>query len=133
MCPDSQRLLTGSGDNTCKLWDTRTGVELNTIKSSSTVRAVGFSYSGNLFFYTNAKQMQYGATLNLFDVRDPSQINDSSPFKQYPFSSQANAALWSQLDDCIVTGHDSGLISQFDLRQSGVEPVNFVNDVQGTP
>jgi len=125
---DSRRLLTGSGDNTCKLWDTQTGRELCTIKSNTTVRAVGFSYSGNLFFFTNAKQMQHGAALNLFDARDPSQINDGVPYKQYPFASQANAALWSQLDDTIVTGHDGGLISQFDLRSSGVEPVNFVND-----
>ncbi|MCO5579620.1 hypothetical protein L7F22_033477 [Adiantum nelumboides] len=57
--PDGLRFGTGSDDSTCRIFDTRTGHELQEYKHSNpTVRAnsIAFSHSGRLLFaaYTNA-------------------------------------------------------------------------------
>jgi len=38
---------------------------------------------------------------------------------------KVTSAIWSHLDDQIVTGHDNGEICQFDLRMKGNDPVNW--------
>jgi len=42
--------------------------------------------------------------------------------------SKVTSALWSHLDDFIITGHENGEICQFDVRTSSLEPSNFVHE-----
>merc|ERR1712025_97320 len=45
---ESTHVLTGSADNSCKIWDLETGVLQHDIVTRSAVRSCGFSYSGNM-------------------------------------------------------------------------------------
>jgi len=126
---DSKLLITGAGDNFCLLWDCETGKKLHDLQASTGVRTVGFSFSGQLFFYTTDRTMNTNCVLNMFDLRDQSQITANEPAKSIPMAkSKVTAALWSHLDDFIVTGHENGEICQFDLRSNSHDPTNFNQD-----
>ena len=66
---DSTLVLTGSADNSAKLWNCETGKELATFSTSSAVRTCAFSNSGNLFTYTTDTTMNSLCQIVLLDVR----------------------------------------------------------------
>ena len=67
---DTSRVLTGSADNSTRLWDCETGTQLNQFDTGSAVRACVFSYSSNLFVYTTDATMGSVCEIYLYDVRD---------------------------------------------------------------
>lgn len=67
---DSSLLLTGSADNSCRLWDVQTGATLATIETKSAVRACGWAYSGNEFFFSTDKTMGQESTIYIFKLDD---------------------------------------------------------------
>lgn len=122
---DSRLLCTGSGDNFCIVSDIETGKDLRKVQNPIPVRTTGFSYSGNLMFYSTDDRMNYNCELNIFDVRD----HDMEPLRKIPVPrSKITAAVWSQLDREIITGHDDGEICQYDIRFDSHEPTNFVKE-----
>jgi len=124
---DSHTLITGSGDNACLLWDVETGTQLSKLQSPTSVRTVGFSFSGHLFFYGTDQRTQQSCSVMVFDQRDQSQLSTGQAFLNIPMAkSKVTSALWSYLDDMIITGHESGEICQFDLKTRSLEPENFV-------
>ncbi len=98
---DSKSLLTGSGDNYCMMWDCLTGKKVQDLQTPTSVRTVGFSYSGNVFFYTTAAQMKHQSSLNIFDTRDGAS---AEPRHRIQLRGSALSAVWSHLDDTIITG-----------------------------
>jgi len=138
---DSRKMITGSGDNTCLLWDVETGKQLVKLPSPTSVRTVGFSYSGHLMFFGTDQRASKECSLMVYDQRDQSQLSAGEPFLNIPTNkSKATSALWSNLDDYITTGHENGEICQFDVRTASLEPINFVHehkrmimDLQKTP
>lgn len=107
---DTKHVLTGSADNTCRLWDCQTGEwhvwgfglgtvsfwlsswpvpllagrQLAQLKTSSAVRTCGFDFSGNIIMFSTDKQMGYQCYLNYFDLRDPQQIGRHLPENPHP-------------------------------------------------
>ncbi|NXB74100.1 EIF3I factor, partial [Donacobius atricapilla] len=71
---DTRHVLTGSADNSCRLWDCETGKQLALVKTSSAVRTCGFDFGGNIIMFSTDKQMGYQCFVSFFDLRDPSQI-----------------------------------------------------------
>ena len=65
----SSLVLTGSADNTARLWDCETGRELSQFPTVSAVRACSFSYSSNLFVFSTDATMGSKCEISLFDVR----------------------------------------------------------------
>ena len=57
VCPPISFALAGSADNTCRIWDAETGVQMHQLDTSSAVRTCGFSYGGQLLFLTTDKAM----------------------------------------------------------------------------
>ena len=55
---DTTRMVTGSGDNTAKLWDVETGVDLMTFPHKSPVRSVAFA-EGDALFLTVTVQVRF--------------------------------------------------------------------------
>jgi len=130
---DTDTLITGSGDNACLLWDIETGKQLYKLQSPTSVRTVGFSFSGRLFFYGTDQRATKECSLMVFDQRDPSQLTTGEPFLNIPMNkSKVTSALWSHLDDLIITGHENGEICQFDIRTNSLEPINFVHEHKRT-
>uniref|UniRef100_A0AAZ1XHJ3 Eukaryotic translation initiation factor 3 subunit I n=1 Tax=Oreochromis aureus TaxID=47969 RepID=A0AAZ1XHJ3_OREAU len=55
---DTKNVLTGSADNSCRLWDCETGKQLALLNTNSAVRTCGFDFSGNIIMFSTDKQME---------------------------------------------------------------------------
>lgn len=111
-----------------RLWDLETGKSTATIKCKSSVRTVNFSYSGNQAAYSTDKAMNQNCDLVIIDVRcvDPS-TSDAEPILKMPIlHSKITSALWANLDNNIITGHENGTICLYDLRMA--KELNSVKD-----
>ncbi|XP_073827468.1 eukaryotic translation initiation factor 3 subunit i [Musca autumnalis] len=128
----TSKLITGSGDMTTKIWDVEHGVVIASIPAKSSVRTCNFSYSGNQAAYTTDKAMGQNSELFLIDVRTAdSSLADQSPILRIPMlQSKITSMLWGPLDETIITGHDNGQISIWDIRKG--REVNSVNDHTGS-
>ena len=67
---DSSLVLSGSADNSARLWDCETGKEVSRFDTKSAVRTCAFSYSSNLFMYTTDEVMGNKCEVLLYDTRD---------------------------------------------------------------
>ena len=63
-------MLTGSADNSARLWDCETGTQLNQFDTGSAVRTCLFSYSSNMLVYSTDSTMGSKCDISLYDVRD---------------------------------------------------------------
>lgn len=79
---DSTLLITGSADNSCRLWDVQTGECICAIETKSAVRSCGWSYSGNQIFYSTDKTMGQISELRLYTLVD---INKSNGGQAVPY------------------------------------------------
>jgi translation initiation factor 3 subunit I len=133
---ETTKLLTGSADNTCRLWDVETGKQLLDFSTKSAIRTCGFSFSGNLIMYTTDKAMGQPCEMLVYDLRDSDQIRNNEPLwtVQMP-KSKVTSAIWGPLDELIITGHDNGDLNQWDVKaQTDVmttsEHTKQINDIQ---
>eukprot|EP00041_Stephanoeca_diplocostata_P038783 m.1554294 g.1554294 ORF g.1554294 m.1554294 type:complete len:330 (-) comp25270_c1_seq39:7473-8462(-) len=116
---DSSLLITGSADNSCRLWDVRTGECICAIETKSAVRSCGWSYSGNQIFYSTDKTMGQISELRLYTLVD---INKSNGGQAVPYlvipspESKITSAVWGPLDETIITGHDNGDLCKWDAK-----------------
>lgn len=66
---DTTRVLTGSADNTAKLWDCETGKEVSNFVTGSAVRTCGFSHNGNYLMYSTDAALGFDCEIFLYDIR----------------------------------------------------------------
>lgn len=118
---DSTRVMTGSADNTCKIWDVETGKQVHSITTKTAVRTCGFSYSGQYFMYTTDRTMGHPCEIHIYDVHDDARIAESKPTITIPVTGpKVTCAVWSHLDDTIVTGHEDGTLYQWDIKTRSI-------------
>lgn len=124
----SSKLITGSGDMTAKIWDVEHGSVIASLPAKSSVRTCNFSYSGNQAAYSTDKAMGQNSELFIIDVRTAdASLADQDPILRIPMlQSKITSMLWGPLDETIITGHDNGQISIWDIRKS--RELNSVND-----
>ncbi len=72
--PDGRLVLTGSSDNTAKLWDAVTGSEIRTWRHTDKVNAVAFSHSG-LYAATGSSD----GTVGLWSVESGERVRSLGP------------------------------------------------------
>lgn len=128
----TQKAVTGASDFMTRVWNVETGKQLHQWVNPSTVRSVGFSYSGNLVLVATAGQMGHAATLKVHDLRDPSTFNEissketASIFDLPLVDAKYFVALWGTLDETIYVGTTDGALSSVDMRER-----NVTNTVEG--
>lgn len=124
----TSKLISGAGDMTTKIWDVEYGTVIGSIPTKSSVRTCNFSYSGNQAAYSTDKAMGQNSELFIIDVRTAdSSIAEQAPTLRIPMlQSKITSMLWGALDETIITGHDNGQISIWDIRKG--REVNSVND-----
>ncbi|MBZ3869174.1 Eukaryotic translation initiation factor 3 subunit I [Sciurus carolinensis] len=133
---DTKHVLTGSADNSCRLWDCETGKQLALLKTNSAVRTCGFDFGGNIIMFSTDKQMGYQCFVSFFDLRDPSQIDNNEPYMKIPCNdSKITSAVWGPLGECIIAGHESGELNQYSAKSGDVlvnvkEHSRQINDIQ---
>lgn len=131
------KFMTGSGDMSVRIWDVETGNSVAMIPTKSSARTVGFSYSGNQAAYSTDKAMGNICELFVIDVRNPdSSLNDGDAILRIPVShSKITAMHWGTMDETIITGHENGQITLWDLRtgrevHSVHDHTSVINDLQ---
>lgn len=134
---DTQYLISGSADNSAKIWDIETGKELANLVTGSAVRTCGFSYSGKQVFYTTDKAMGRACEISLFDINDVlTGGGNPQPYLTIPCEeSKVTSAIWGPLDEYILTGHENGAITKYcaktgDKIKSVKSHTEKINDLQ---
>lgn len=116
---DSTKVATGAADNTCRLWDLESGKEIAKFETKTAVRSVNFSYSGKLILYTTDQSMGYAYEMNVIDT----STGNTNVFNWQNIGTnpreKPTSSLWGPLDDSLITGHDNGMVSKWDLRNTG--------------
>jgi len=116
----STKLITGSGDNSCRIWDVETGRVLQEFKTRSAVRACGFSFCGNTIMFSTDQAMGHQSQLSVFDLRDSYQVENDEPFMRETMTDSAgkiSSAVWGPLGETIVTGHESGALTLYGVKE----------------
>ena len=127
--------MTGAADQTCRLWDCETGKLLSVTKTETAVRTALFSYCGNLIFYTTDQAMKKPFEMTVVDIRTQEKVfNFTNPTDQP--KEKPSASLWGPLDETLITGHDNGMLTKWDLRNVGEKLIaeqlhkSTINDMQ---
>lgn len=124
---DTKHLCSASGDGSVKLWNCERGEILNSLTTPTVARSISMSYSGNLLAFTTIKMTQNMALLCVYDIRDGAQMSgDVPPALKHTLNNQANACVWTHLDDTVCIGNEKGNLHQYDMR--GGEVTNFNNN-----
>lgn len=110
------------------MWDVETGTLSAKIGARSSVRTANFSYSGNQTAYSTDKAMGHNCELFIVDTRTfNSSVSEADPILRLPMNvSKITSLLWS-LDEVIITGHENGEISLWDLRVSFFYQIYIIN------
>jgi translation initiation factor 3 subunit I len=114
----STKFMSGGGDMNLKLWSVETGKSVANIECNSSVRCCNFSYSGNQAAYSTDKAMGHESELFIIDVRTMDAVNNSQPILRLPMKHSKITSMFWFLDETIITGHENGLISSYDIRVS---------------
>ncbi|XP_062506732.1 eukaryotic translation initiation factor 3 subunit I-like [Corticium candelabrum] len=111
---DTRLVLTGSADNTCRLWDCETGRQISVFETKTAVRSCGFASSSELIFITTDKQMGHECEIMMFDMSSGGLV---SPIQSTPVTdSRVTAGLWGLDDSLIITGHENGEVRHYNPR-----------------
>lgn len=111
---DSTLVLSGSADNTAKIWDCEYGKEIRSFPTSSSIRTCGFSHLGNLLMYSTDERRDVKCEILVYDVR-----TDESPIaKMNVEGEKVTAGVWGPFDEYIITGHGDGTVAHYDYQVS---------------
>lgn len=120
-----------------RIWDLELGKSIATITCKSSIRTCNFSYSGNQAAYSTDKTMGQSCELSIIDVRNAdSSLSHAEPTIRIPIlQSKITSMLWGPLDETIITGHENGMLSLYDLRSgkelnSITDHTSVINDMQ---
>ncbi|KAK7300180.1 hypothetical protein RJT34_11017 [Clitoria ternatea] len=114
---DSGRLITGSADQSAKLWNVQTGQQLYTFNFDSPARSVDFSVGDKLAVITTDPFMELPSAIHVKRIaKDPSQqTGESRP------QGRIKRAIWGPLNNTIISaGEDAtGKLLRESDKESG--------------
>jgi len=115
---DSTRLLTGSADNMCKLWDVRTGECLHTWKHTAPIRCVGFAMGDKQFLSVLDNIMGNVPTIFVWEL----ELNNLANHPDDPLTTilghtgKIGRALWGPLNEEIFSIADDATLRIWDPK-----------------
>ncbi|KAD1124719.1 hypothetical protein E3N88_43255 [Mikania micrantha] len=114
---DSTRLLTGSADQTAKLWDVQSGTQLFTFNFDSPARAVDFSVGDKLAVITTDPFMGLTSAIHVKRIAADSddQVADSVLVLKGP-QGRINRAVWGPLNKTIISAGEDAVIRIWDTE-----------------
>jgi len=115
---DSTKLLTGSADNYCKLWEVRTGECLHTWKHTAPVRCVGFAVGEKKFLTVLDNIMGNTATIFVWELELDNLANhpDCPLLSIQGHTAKINRALWGPLNESIFSCSDDATLRVWDAK-----------------
>uniref|UniRef100_A0AAQ5Y630 Eukaryotic translation initiation factor 3 subunit I n=1 Tax=Amphiprion ocellaris TaxID=80972 RepID=A0AAQ5Y630_AMPOC len=116
---DTKNVLTGSADNSCRLWDCETGKQLALLNTNSAVRTCGFDFSGNIIMFSTDKQMEV-----LKKAKEHSrQINDIQPSVDLTIFISASKDNTAKLFDSTSLDHIKTFKTERPVNSAAISPI----------
>ncbi|KIM80964.1 hypothetical protein PILCRDRAFT_89277 [Piloderma croceum F 1598] len=122
----SKFMVSGSADNTLKLWSVSTGKCLYTWEFPTAVKRVAFSDDDEQVVCITEQRMGYQGAIRVFNINREGDGKKQSlePAHMFnPIGSKATVCAFTYLPGLIVTGHESGKVALFDIK-TGDEVLN---------
>lgn len=112
---DSSRLITGSADQTVKLWDVKKGEQLYTFNFDAPARSVNFSVGDKLAVITTDPFMEKTSAIHVKRIAEDidEQTNESALVMRGP-SGRINRAVWGLLNKNIISCGEDAIIRVWD-------------------
>ncbi|CAO2825700.1 unnamed protein product [Amaranthus hypochondriacus] len=112
---NSSRLLTGSADQTAKLWDVKSGELLYTFTFDSPARSVDFSTGDKLAVMTTDPFMTKTSAIHVKRITEDveEQTNESVLVMRGP-TGRINRAVWGPLNKTIISCGEDAIIRAWD-------------------
>jgi translation initiation factor 3 subunit I len=112
---DSARLITGSADQTAKLWDVSTGRELFSFRFDAPARSVEFAIGDALAVITTDNFMDHVPTVQVKHIaEDLDDQTDESALVITGIKGRINRAVWGPLNRTIITAGEDATIRIWD-------------------
>ncbi|XVE59113.1 hypothetical protein DITRI_Ditri05aG0019200 [Diplodiscus trichospermus] len=125
---DSMRLITGSADQTVKLWNVQTGAQLYTFNFGSPARSVDFAVGDKLAVITTDPFMDLTSAIHVKRIaRDPTEQTEESVLVIKGPQGRINRAIWGPLNRTIISAGEDAVVRIWDsetgklLRESDKE------------
>lgn len=118
----SRLLVTGSADNTIKLWEVKTGRCVHTWTENTAVKRVEFNDDCTMLLAITEERMGFEGTIVIYKINDQvdaAQMSEPLITIPFPKSKKATVASWAYLDKYIIASHEDGTISQIDWKNQG--------------
>ncbi|ORX40835.1 WD40-repeat-containing domain protein [Kockovaella imperatae] len=116
----SRYLVTGSADNTMRLWDVQTGKCLKVWEFLTAVKRVAWSEDDSMILSITEQRQGQQSMLRIYSINREDPTNQSNtPINEINISTygpKATVALFAPLSDVIITGHESGKIAKYDVK-----------------
>ncbi|KAH7435719.1 hypothetical protein KP509_06G076700 [Ceratopteris richardii] len=114
---DSRRLITGSADQTVKIWDVETGIQVHSFAFGSPARAVDFALGDKLAVITTDPFMGAPSAIHVKRV-DSESLRDSSESLRIITGIQGriNRAVWGPLNKTIISAGEDATIRIWDAQ-----------------
>jgi len=114
----TEHLVTGSADNTMKLWHVGTGKCLYTWEFPTAVRRVAFSEDDKQLVLFTEQRMGYQGAIRVFNINHKDGSNQSEdPVHNFnPVGSKVTVIGFANTSDTLLTGHESGKIALWDVH-----------------
>ncbi|KAJ3050112.1 Eukaryotic translation initiation factor 3 subunit I, partial [Rhizoclosmatium hyalinum] len=111
---DSRYLLTGSADNTCKMWEVETGRCVFTWETRTAVRAVSFALGDEKALFVTDATMGQQSTIHIVPIESDPEDQTSEVLRTIVITGpKATVAVWGNLNRTIITGHEDGTITEW--------------------
>ncbi|KAK3023128.1 hypothetical protein RJ639_043967 [Escallonia herrerae] len=112
---DSTRLITGSADQTAKLWDVQTGAQLFSFNFDSPARAVDFSVGDKLAVITTDPFMELPSSIQVkLIAANPSDQTGESVLTIKGPQGRINRAVWGPLNKTIISAGEDAVVRIWD-------------------
>jgi translation initiation factor 3 subunit I len=116
---DSTRLLTGSADNTARLWDVQTGRELFRWSLRSSVRSVGVAPGCRLMHLANSKLLGQESCIHLFRLKSDGnwQEQETEPFLVLRgHTATITGVVWYNTAEYMLSVSEDGTVRKWDVE-----------------
>jgi len=112
-------MVSGSADNTMRLWQVSTGKCLYTWEFPTAIRRVAFSEDDKQIVQNTEQRMGFQGAIRVFNINrtDGTKQSPDPIYNFNPVGSKVSVIAFAHTQSVIVTGHESGKVALWDVKK----------------